>query len=267
MPELPDRPNLHQLRRQARELLRAATNGDPGAVARVHAVSGQVTLSAAQLALAREYGYRSWPVLKAEAERRRLSTAAVSTRLPGSDEPRSQDAPSRQWFFGEGAAIKTCAGVLSLDNVAVSGEGLLCEGVLHAALMPAEDLPTWPAVGSRRVSSPGMLFARWTRPRQYERIRQRPNHPAQAIFRALIRSGDIMVADDQGIRYVVRGVGMPSAGPPGTPLVGPISVGLRLDPVPGRQVAWIEVCGIDRSFRTHTRGSRNGHVRQRPEAT
>jgi hypothetical protein len=214
MPELPDRPNLDQLRRRARELLRAATNGDPSAVARVHAVSEQVTLSAAQLALAREYGYRSWPVLKAEAERR-LSTAAVSTRLPGSDEPRSQDAPSRQWFFSEGAAIDTCAGVLSLDNVAVSGEGLLCEGVLHAALMPAEDLPTWPAGRSRRVSSPRMLFARRTRPRQYERIQQRLYDPAQAICRALTRSGDIMVADDQGIRYVVRGVGMPSVGPPG----------------------------------------------------
>jgi hypothetical protein len=70
MPELPDRPDLDQLRHQARELLRAANNGEPSAVARVRAVSDQVTLSAAQLAVARGYGCRSWPALKAEVERR-----------------------------------------------------------------------------------------------------------------------------------------------------------------------------------------------------
>ena len=70
MPELPDRPDLDQLRRQARELLRAADNGEPGAVARFRAVSDRVTLSAAQLAVAREYGCRSWAALKAEVERR-----------------------------------------------------------------------------------------------------------------------------------------------------------------------------------------------------
>jgi uncharacterized protein len=70
MPELPDRPDLDQLRRQARELLRAADNGEPGPVARLRAVSDRVTLSAAQLTVAREYGYRSWVALKAEVERR-----------------------------------------------------------------------------------------------------------------------------------------------------------------------------------------------------
>ncbi len=70
MPELPDRPDLDQLRRQARELLRAADHGEPSAVARLRAVSDRVTLSAAQLAVAREHGHRSWPALKAEVERR-----------------------------------------------------------------------------------------------------------------------------------------------------------------------------------------------------
>jgi hypothetical protein len=70
MPELPDRPDLDQLRRQARELLRAADNGVPGAVTRLRAVSDRVTLSAAQLAVAREYGCRSWAAMKAEVERR-----------------------------------------------------------------------------------------------------------------------------------------------------------------------------------------------------
>jgi Protein of unknown function (DUF3887) len=103
MPELPDRPNLDQLRRQARELLRAAASGEPNAAAKLRAVSERVTLAAAQLALAREYGYRSWPALKADAERRRqLSETTESARLPGSDEPGSPDMKDRvRVLFGD----------------------------------------------------------------------------------------------------------------------------------------------------------------------
>jgi len=72
MSELPDRPDLDQLRRQAKELLRAAADGEPRARARLRAVSERVTLSAAQLAIAREHGFASWPALRAEAERRRF---------------------------------------------------------------------------------------------------------------------------------------------------------------------------------------------------
>jgi hypothetical protein len=87
MPELPDRPDLDQLRRQARELLRAAADGEGRAVARLRAVSDRVTLSAAQLAVAREHGYRSWPALKAEADRRRsLAESAAAAPSPGGDE-------------------------------------------------------------------------------------------------------------------------------------------------------------------------------------
>ena len=71
MSQLPDRPDVNQLRRQARELHRAAADGDAGAVGRLREVSDKVTLSAAQLAIARDYGYPSWPRLKAEVDRRR----------------------------------------------------------------------------------------------------------------------------------------------------------------------------------------------------
>ncbi len=54
MRELPDQPDLNQLRRQARELHRAAARGEGAASERVHAISPRVTLSSAQLALARE---------------------------------------------------------------------------------------------------------------------------------------------------------------------------------------------------------------------
>jgi len=70
MPDLPARPDLDQLRHQAKDLLHAAQRGDAGAITRIHAVSDQLMLSAAQLALAREYGFASWARLKLEVERR-----------------------------------------------------------------------------------------------------------------------------------------------------------------------------------------------------
>ena len=89
MPELPDRPHLDQLRRQARELQRAAAAGDDTARRQVRSVApaGRVTLASAQLAVARQYGFASWPKLTAEAARRRTAfddagPAPAATPLP-----------------------------------------------------------------------------------------------------------------------------------------------------------------------------------------
>lgn len=65
---LPDRPDLDQLRRQARELLRACRAGDPQAralIARHLPAAAQPTILAhAQAAIAREYGFVSWVRLR-----------------------------------------------------------------------------------------------------------------------------------------------------------------------------------------------------------
>ena len=87
MPQLPDRPDLAQLRRQALELQRAAAGGDAGAWRRIQQVSARTTLSAAQLATAREYGFASWAKLKQEAERRRASALDTARRAPAPAEP------------------------------------------------------------------------------------------------------------------------------------------------------------------------------------
>src|SRR5579863_4930998 len=70
MATLPAHPSLDQLRHQAKDLLRAARSGDAAAAAQVAAVSDPPTLSAAQLVVAREYGFPSWPALKAEVQAR-----------------------------------------------------------------------------------------------------------------------------------------------------------------------------------------------------
>jgi len=75
MTELPARPSLDHLRREARDLLRAAQAGDPAAADRIRAVSAAPTLASAQLAVAREYGFASWARLKAEVDARTTDLA------------------------------------------------------------------------------------------------------------------------------------------------------------------------------------------------
>src|SRR5262249_40396328 len=75
MPTLPAHPDLDQLRHQAKDLLRAAKGGDRDARSRIEAVSAELTLAAAQLAIAREYGFLSWWKLKAEVEARTRALA------------------------------------------------------------------------------------------------------------------------------------------------------------------------------------------------
>ncbi|HEX4701068.1 MAG TPA: ankyrin repeat domain-containing protein [Pseudonocardiaceae bacterium] len=75
-PSLPERPDLDQLRRQAKELKEAARAGQADALARVRGhfpATEPVTLAAAQLVIAREHGLPSWPALKAEVEARNAS--------------------------------------------------------------------------------------------------------------------------------------------------------------------------------------------------
>ncbi len=61
--------NLEFLRKQAKVLLGAARAGDPAAAARIrsasgHAINKSVTLARAQLVIARETGFASWPKLQ-----------------------------------------------------------------------------------------------------------------------------------------------------------------------------------------------------------
>ncbi len=75
MADLPARPSLDHLRREARDLLRAAQSGDTAAADRIRAVSAAPTLASAQLAVAREYGFASWARLKTGVEARTTDLA------------------------------------------------------------------------------------------------------------------------------------------------------------------------------------------------
>jgi hypothetical protein len=237
MSELPGRPDLDQLRRQARELLRAATDGEPGAVTRLRVVSDRVTLWAAQLAIAREYGFPSWPALKAEVERRRLSQPTASRGLRGSGEQGRLDAPEDRWSFGGATAIETSAGVL-LPEALIVGPGYTA---LYGSLTPSGNGQTG-AAGPRWLSAPLAMTGRWALRRQAQRARRKNADAAVAAMRALVRSLDeVTVVDDRGARYALRSEGMSGKSRRSGEPAEPMSVRFGIDPVPGRGVAWLEL--------------------------
>ena len=101
-PALPDHADMQQLKRQARELLRAWRAGDPASLARAAPyrrgdVSAPPSLSLAQLVIARELGFPSWPALHravmAQQEARQLDNAALVTRSLALALGRGWDSP------------------------------------------------------------------------------------------------------------------------------------------------------------------------------
>jgi ankyrin repeat protein len=87
---LPERPNLEQLKKQAKELLRAAQEKQPAALARFRALPAlagktdselaalRLALHDAQSTLAREHGFASWRLLAEHVEERSLAYDAAA---------------------------------------------------------------------------------------------------------------------------------------------------------------------------------------------
>ena len=111
--DLPPRPDLEHLKKQAKALLRTMRERD-----------ANVTLADALHALARDYGFASWPKLKAHVE-------AVSSALPPAASssaplfPRFTEAAKRALFFSRYEAV-------SLGRVEIAPEHLLL-GVIRGA--------------------------------------------------------------------------------------------------------------------------------------
>jgi hypothetical protein len=206
MPELPvRRPNLDQLRHQARELLRAAINGEPDALIRIRAVSPRIALSAAQLAIAREYGFPSWPELRTAVERRRATD---------------------RWAFGGAGTMNIAAGML-IPRVLIIGPGL---AVLEASLLPSPDSDAADARPGRSLM-PVLSRARRTRASADD-----------AINKANV--SDVLVTDDRGASYRLHLEAF-SGGPVelrgGRQVRQPYQLRLGLDPVPPPECRWLEL--------------------------
>ena len=88
--QLPPRPNLEYLRKEAKDLLDTLQRQDPSA-----------QLADAQHALAREYGFASWPVLKTSVEDRLAAFAQGAQLFAGAweaDLAKSQRHPANQFL-------------------------------------------------------------------------------------------------------------------------------------------------------------------------
>ncbi|HJR63646.1 MAG TPA: ankyrin repeat domain-containing protein [Gemmatimonadaceae bacterium] len=99
---LPERASLEQLRKEAKELLRDARGGNSAALARLDASgrtasAGRVILAHAQLTIAREYGFGSWPKLVHHVE---SVTAGGLARRP-LIRP-LELSPGRRWPLADG---------------------------------------------------------------------------------------------------------------------------------------------------------------------
>lgn len=86
--ELPAHPNLEQYKKQAKELLRACRADDADALRVLHAYhprrqdGTRFALADAQLVIAREHGFESWPKFAAEIERCRIANSIATLSDP-----------------------------------------------------------------------------------------------------------------------------------------------------------------------------------------
>ena len=148
MPALPPRPDLDQLRRIAKERLRAARTGDAAAMGWIGEVRAGVTLAAAQLRLARHYGFASWPAMQLEVARRRVLDLHDATALAAfvADHPDLATAELEHWRdHPKGASPLGYVAMARYDTSNhtwrdVAGTGAAAH-VLIAAGAPVDGLP------------------------------------------------------------------------------------------------------------------------------
>lgn len=140
--ELPARPHLDVLRRQARSLLRGLIAGDAAALARAapYALGPTPKLSGAQLVIAREHGFAGWPKLVAEVERRQAAALADEAFVEqvltlalgrGFDAPQ----PSRALALMQSRPLKSLPLALVGGDLAAVQQAL-AGADLHAAIGP-----------------------------------------------------------------------------------------------------------------------------------
>jgi len=147
MADLPPRADLDHLRRQAKELLRAARSGEPAAATRMARCSDRPSLDAAQLAVARGYGFASWARLKMEIDRRVVLNRADATRLRAllAEHPEMATERMSHWCDHPGGPTPlSYVAMLRYDTAHgawrnVPGSGAMARALLDAGASPDGD--------------------------------------------------------------------------------------------------------------------------------
>lgn len=137
MSVLPEHPDLQQARRQAKELLQAGRTGEAAALARLAAVWAPLTLTGAQLTLARELGQPSWAALVREIEARNTSIPEDVTRFLRSSVNLQIGAAARMLYENPGLAASGFPAAVVLGDRSRVEAGLRRDpGVASARITP-----------------------------------------------------------------------------------------------------------------------------------
>jgi ankyrin repeat protein len=158
---LPAAPTLEQLRKQAKELLRAHRAGDPETLARVaaHDPGEPLKLTGAQHMIAREHGFASWPRLRAYVDR-------VAAHGPG-----LQHAYHEDLDYYEGRA----------DGLLASAQ----DGTPGAAAAFQRSGAPLTKAGARAVVASAHGFASWPALRRHVKALRDSGEPFARAYRAL----------------------------------------------------------------------------------
>jgi ankyrin repeat protein len=187
---LPERPDPGQLRRRAKELRDAALAGDAAALrrlARHHPAPpvGTVRLAAAQLVIARELGFPSWPQLIAALEADAASRRALPAFLSASIEDRIRQA-GEILRADPGIAGRSLAAAAVLGDAAAVREHLAAD---PGAALALDDERGWPP----------LLYACYSRWHHAE-PRRAPGL-AEAVRLLLVAGADADTNDGGQARY------------------------------------------------------------------
>jgi hypothetical protein len=170
--QLPTRPDLEHLKKQAKDLLEQLQQTNPAA-----------QLADAQHSIAREYGFASWPKLKAHVESQRLRAGAASS-LDGrwtADPTRSKPHPANPW--------RTATIVFEVDGDDIR----ITDIVVDASGREERHVNTIRADGVERMSDTGndySVVARWRDEHSLETVGKKDGQ--------VVGSATYQVSDDGG---------------------------------------------------------------------
>jgi hypothetical protein len=179
--DLPDRPNLSQYKKQAKDLVKACLAGDADALRRVreaHArASGTVTLADAQFVIAREHGDESW--------------SKFATRVEAAA---ARPATSTVWRQAERAVV--AGDVATLERLLRAHETLFREDRPPAST-PGGLAPDYSGGDARQIIARNHEFEGWDGFERFQRELKRPSSPVARFERAAdaIVTGDLALLE------------------------------------------------------------------------
>lgn len=129
--DLPDRPHLDHLKKQARALLRELRQRDANA-----------SLADALHALARDYGFASWPKLKAHVQATSSPPLPAASSSPAPLFPRFTEAARRTLFFSRYEAVSFGRLEIAPEHMllgVIRGAGAATRAMLETAEITLDD--------------------------------------------------------------------------------------------------------------------------------